>query len=159
MGDREFVWRGNSDKTILPTVAGKVIEMEFQSEIVISGERQLVSFAQQCSCSFGPNNNAFSRELLGGGNQPFKELSWPHINRFFLYSPSKKSPSKVEDFEMYRKLRCMLLSKWTRFLWIAVMTVLCNFRTPRDCCNQGKSLWYSISCVSILTHQVSELFV
>jgi hypothetical protein len=56
-------------------VAGKVTDMEFQSEVVISGARQLVHFTQQCSCSFGPNNIAFSRELLGGDNKPSKQLS------------------------------------------------------------------------------------
>jgi hypothetical protein len=74
VGDREFIWTGNSDKTIKPTVAEKVTKMEFQSEIVVSGERQLVPFAQQCSCSFSRNNKEFSRELLDGGNQPYKEL-------------------------------------------------------------------------------------
>jgi hypothetical protein len=56
-------------------VAGNVTEMEFQSEFVISGERQLVPFTQHCFCSFGHNNKTFTCELLGGGNQPSKELS------------------------------------------------------------------------------------
>ena len=73
--DREFIWRSNSDQTILSTGAEKVTEKEFQSEVVILGERQLVPSTQQCSCSFGPNNRALSRELLGGGNHPSKELS------------------------------------------------------------------------------------
>jgi hypothetical protein len=68
--DSDFIWRSNSDQTSLSTGAGKVTEMEFQSEVVILGERQLAPFTQQCSCSFGPNNKILSRELLGGGNQP-----------------------------------------------------------------------------------------
>jgi len=29
VGDREFIWMGNSDKTVLPTVAGKVTKWNF----------------------------------------------------------------------------------------------------------------------------------
>jgi len=34
-----------------------------------------------------------------------------------------------------------------------------QFQVPRVCCNQGRSILSSISYVSILTHQVPELFV
>ena len=72
--NREFIWRDSNAKIILRTGAGKVIEVEFQCEVVISGERQLVPFAQ-LSCLFCLDNKVLSRELWSPGNQPSKELS------------------------------------------------------------------------------------
>jgi hypothetical protein len=63
-------WKDNS-----ATGAGKVTEVEFQNEVVISGERQLVPFAQQCSCSSSLDNKVLSRDLWDGGNQASKGLS------------------------------------------------------------------------------------
>lgn len=73
--NREFIWRDNNGKIILRTGAGKVIEVEFQCEVVISGERQLVPFAQQLSCLFCLDNKVLSRELWSAGNWSSKELS------------------------------------------------------------------------------------
>jgi hypothetical protein len=56
-------WQIKSDKCILYTVVGKVIDVDFKSEATILREKQLISFAWQCPCSFCPDSEGLSWQI------------------------------------------------------------------------------------------------
>jgi hypothetical protein len=53
----------NSDKCVLYTVAGKVIDVDFKSEATVLREKKFISFAWQCPCSFCRNSEGLSWQI------------------------------------------------------------------------------------------------
>lgn len=53
----------NSDKCILFTVAGTVIDVDFKSEATVLREKLLISFAWRCPCSFCHDSEGLSWQI------------------------------------------------------------------------------------------------